>query len=360
MSLLSNVHPPACNTGGDCPNRIVECGIDYLRGTVPIRYSMDIRTLISKCFDLDLNLVKDRNGQPLGTGFYKLRFTSEHGINVMALNRSIDDSSTDQHCLIDIPGKSLARIDTQAQADFFLELAFLEFNCTRIDIKADDYSKTITPQLAMIASQDGNKTGFRRFSYQQDDRGAGTFYAGLRGRNGGGKFVRIYDKWLQSDGEIDAVRIELEASSAKAVDIFCSLTTLEISHWPDFIRGVFDAALSFKDRTEQKKACRAKMLSWWSWFVDGSVVFSFSRIVKQSVFEKTRNWIKNQVVASLAMLVCGESGDFFLRDSKQMWSTIYPLIIEGLDHMGERHQNLVRQYWRDNDMLDSCYPSLAR
>ncbi|MEL7510361.1 MAG: replication initiation factor domain-containing protein [Cyanobacteria bacterium J06554_1] len=272
----------------------------------------------------------------------------------------MDDSSVDQHCLIDIPGKSLARISTQAQADFFLELVYLEFNCTRIDIKADDYSKTITPFLAMRASQAGNKTGFRRFSYHQDDRGAGTFYAGLRGRNGGGKFIRIYDKHIESDGEIDAVRIELEASSTKAVDIFCDLTTVSISHWPNLIRGIFKAALSFKDRQQQKKACRAPMLSWWGWFVDGSVVFSFSSVVKECVFEKTKRWMRNQVVASLAMLVCGETGDFFLRDSTQMWATIYPLIIEGLDHMGERHRNSVKQYWRDNnrnhmgDLLSPC------
>lgn len=347
----SDANPPSSNTGGDCP---VECGIDYLRGTVPIRYSGQARDLISACFKVDFVLSTDRDGNPLGTSFYKMRFETQHHISFLAINRSMADASSDQHCLIDISGQALERLTSQQLHDFFIELALMQFHCTRIDLKIDDFTKTVSPFLAMRASQVNNKTGFRRFNYRQDDRNATTFYAGVRGRNGGGKFVRIYDKYIQSNGDVDSVRIELEASAQKALDIFCDITTIDVSLWPSFIIGVLDSSISFIDRAVNSRVCRAPKLSWWSWLFDGSVSFSFSRVVKASVLSRTKKWLENQVSSSLAAVVCATIGEFNISSASQMFDALYPLLIDGLDGMTQRHKQMIRQHWLDEGRYPSC------
>ena len=347
---MSNlVKPPLSNTGGDCANTVVHFGIDYLRGTVPVRSHLEVKTFLGYLFNTRFDLVTDRDGRPLGTSFYKLRYTSEQSIDILCYNRSIADGSTDNHALINISGSALAALDQSEVYLLFANLSDFGFKPTRLDLKADDFSKTITPQLAMCAAEEGNKFGFRRYSYQQDDRGAGTFYAGSRGSAGGGKFVRIYDKHIESDGEIDAVRIELEASSEKAVDIFTVLLSVEVGEWFEVIRGFIVAAIGFIDRSTGKQKCRCKYLDWWQWFVLGKYKCVFSPVRKVTSIDKTLMWLKNQVAAPLAMVLCAKVGtmpDLMHSEAQVSFlDLLYQLLIEGSDSLKKRHKSKIVEYW---------------
>jgi hypothetical protein len=349
------VNPPISNTGGDCPESVhVESSVDYLRGTVPIKNYVDAKILLEHALDVEFVLVKDKNGVPLSSGFYKYRFTTQQGVNVLAINRSIDETSVDQHALIDISSKGLKRISRDSQALLFSALFDLGFVPTRMDIALDDYSKTVSPQLAFAAARQGNKSGFRRFSYQEDDRKAGTFYAGVRGSNGGGKFLRIYDKHIQSDGIVDAVRVEIELSQEKVRDAFTNLVSLGVQHWDNLFKGILKVSFRFLHRENGQRACRAKSLSWWGWLFEETLVFSYTPIVRESCIERTRRWIVNQVSASMAMVamslsdqtIFSASGDLESFDDDNLVFCLMTWIVEGVDRLSERHLSMIRDYKR--------------
>lgn len=94
-------------------------------------------------------------------------------------------------------------------------------NCklSRIDLAFDDFSKTYTGRhYRMFWSQDRIQSPFIRNITCMGDLNHGfTLYVGsLKKRD---KLLRIYDKWLESDGEIDSVRYEFELHADKAVAV---------------------------------------------------------------------------------------------------------------------------------------------
>lgn len=356
LGFSPSVHPPISNTGGDCPSPSIECGVDYLRGTVPIKYSADIRQLLEDFFDVLLQLQVDRDGRPLSSGFYKLRHSSGHGVDVLSLNRAYDDSSPDNHCLVNISGSALARISVTELYSFFRALLCLEFSATRLDLKIDDFTKTVTPLLAFDAAENGNTKGFRVYRYIVDHQGSRTFYAGRRGSDGGGKFLRIYDKFIESGGSVDSVRVEVELSSIKALEAFESLSICHFSQWPNFIAAVVRESADFLDRDNgSRRACRSERFSWWSFIVDSPDSFEFTPVVRKPVIERTERWLKNQCAASMVAVCAANSGagDAVSEDISQFIlsfnidkfaSQIYDWILEGINNLSERHLQMIREH----------------
>lgn len=350
-----DAHPPVSNTGGDCAKPVLECGIDYLRGTVPIKYSADIRALLESAFDITLALQLDKDGKPLGSGFYKIRHSSGHGVDVLSLNRAYDDSNPENHCLINVSGVAISRISAEEHQTLFIALSHMEFSPTRIDIKVDDYSKTVQPLLAYEAAARGDKKGFRCFRIVVDHNGAGTFYAGRRGSDGGGKFLRIYDKSLQSDGQIDAIRVELELSAEKAQDAYDSMISVHWTEWPSFIRGAVVAAADFLDRDSgRKQACRSTRFEWWDWLAHGAPEFEFSPVRRECLIDKTERWIENQVAASIAMVVSARTGKMMSYSFEEFSSQLYRWYSEGIGKMGIRHYQTILEHWDNERSFSPC------
>ena len=235
-----------------------------MRGTVPVAASADLAALIEAVFEEQLKLRKDSNGDALGLGYYKLVFDTECGVMVQALHRLMEEADPGQHQLITLSGTPLSRLDPPALEMLLTGLSSLGFKATRLDLKLDDFTKTVTPELAFQAAEMGNTKGFRRYRRTQSDDGGYTFYGGSRGSDRGGKYLRIYIKSVESGGEIDATRIDGELSSDKAHEAFDRLTMAPLKMWPRFVVSVIAGCYNFLDRSVSPRADRCPQLSWWA------------------------------------------------------------------------------------------------
>lgn len=83
-------------------------------------------------------------------------------------------------------------------------------------MKLGDYGKRITPAVACETWKAGGLSGFRTHHWHSSSRygeqSGDTINLSGRGKSGGGKFLRVYDKGFQSAGKIEATRVELELS----------------------------------------------------------------------------------------------------------------------------------------------------
>lgn len=113
-----------------------------------------------------------------------------------------------------------------AAVEIFKILKARHCRLSRLDLAYDDYSRTFRPldfNKWMCNRQIISRS--KKWSYVSSARENGsnygdTFYLGSRS----GKFLRIYDKDIESNGEINAVRYELELHSENArpcLDYIC-------------------------------------------------------------------------------------------------------------------------------------------
>lgn len=111
---------------------------------------------------------------------------------------------------------------TNSFALLLKELATRHCKPSRIDLCYDDYSKSydvsyyrLKNALKLI------QTPYMVTLMGRDSQGLTMYFGSLKKRS---KLLRIYDKWLQSNGEIDAVRYEFEFHNDDAVhmaDLIC-------------------------------------------------------------------------------------------------------------------------------------------
>jgi hypothetical protein len=195
-----------------------------------------------------------------------------------------------------------------------LELvAFLHsiaFKPSRLDIRLDDYEKRLKPQDAKEYADNGQVFGFksgptgRCYSYVSGRDGGETIYFGARGKNGAGKYLRVYDKSVESQGAIDAIRIEVELSSKKARDFWGLLVTADMQSAPAILLGAIAASIRFAQcRDNSGRSDRSENLPVWDELVGDAVAVVWSPCIKQDSLQKSIKWLKHQVAGTFASVL---------------------------------------------------------
>lgn len=115
----------------------------------------------------------------------------------------------------------LLDLDCEINTENYLEIKpvfekLRKENCTlsRLDIAFDDESKTFTPR-DFFHFWDNRQVQSPCHSYTFCGSKGSTFYVGSRAN----KILRIYDKTVESDGKIDAIRYEIEMHHRYANDV---------------------------------------------------------------------------------------------------------------------------------------------
>lgn len=206
---------------------------------------------------------------------------------------------------LSIPGGAIARC---GQVRFHAVLGRLasewHVNTTRLDVAIDDYQKRIDFATMLSALDGGNFSGFRKWSSWQESDGGITLYMGRRMSE---KFIRYYDKSVESKGKIDAFRLECELRDDRAKAAFKAIVSLHGESvdelLPAVIGGLVVGSLDFVDRSSGDRLERQDRLVWWRDFVDevGSrICLSVARA--RPSLERTLEWVKRQVSPSLALI----------------------------------------------------------
>jgi hypothetical protein len=208
---------------------------------------------------------------------------------------------------ISIPGTVLARRSLQRVWGTLYPFVFKwGMRATRLDIAVDDFDKRISFDTVVESLTNRNYARFERFRIVEDFNGkvlGKTIYLGSRNSD---KFVRFYDKSVESDGEIDSYRWELQSRGKHSEEILKTMLSLERPMDSDacarYLGSLVVGAVDFVDRESGDRLQRQVRLDWWQQFVDlvGNAV-RVSLPKKETLLIKTVAWFYRQVCTSMAM-----------------------------------------------------------
>lgn len=210
---------------------------------------------------------------------------------------------------LDIPGLVLDDMEPESLRMFFLGLRKFEPKATRLDIYFDDFQRLITPSSLQKIIKKNDFTGFRKGGNIQICKSGRLIHDeadfGSRGKQGSGKYVRIYDKSLESDGSKDAIRYEIEFTKEHANKAFDLLSQMGSPESMAQVCGeLVVGAITFIKRTGEKNIGRLKVYKFWERIKKrlGSVVIRVP--IKRPTILSMFKYIERQAIRTIAVLRC--------------------------------------------------------
>lgn len=166
---------------------------------------------------------------------------------------------------------------------------------SRIDLAYDDFSKKFTPKDYAVWFYNGCfNTRMLKHSVVCDGKKGYTFYIGNRRK----KLIRIYDKNIESKGEIDAIRYEFELHGDYAVAMFDQIISEDVPLFGDLILDSFKII----NRDSNERIDRCEMLDEWEQFVKSSLTQNYitvSHYKRSTSWEKLQKWLEKDVMPAL-------------------------------------------------------------
>lgn len=298
-----------CHKSSSAASAGIVVGLHWLRGTVPHEAETKLREYLVLWFGDECDEL------PYGLWFYDRSVKWPNGV---MLNYHSDRDRlpiTNGRIAVEIPGSALDGYDTELIVSLLRGLRSLDFQASRLDVYADDHERTMTSPTWLYASVHEDDlfggairrdyTGFRTCTRHvisgKDGRTYDEVAFGRRGQNGSGKYLRIYDKKLESKGEIDAIRMELELSNERArtaVDMILGSGPNVAQTLGSMVGGAID----FVHRDGKTHLDRMKRYDWWQSIIDrlGRARIAGKRVHKR--VERSRDYVHRQVGGTLQML----------------------------------------------------------
>lgn len=217
------------------------------------------------------------------------------------------------HARLSISGSVCARVSLSRLRGFLLwcDSNLFGLRCSRIDLAVDDYTRMLRLEDIQSACEEGNYTGFKKsksIKNYGEKHGGWTVNLGERTSE---KYVRIYDKFAESKGEIDSVRFEVEYSGELSNKLFSLVLKFPFDE-QEYQHHIIDYALgcvSFIDKID-KNIDRNEMLDWWKAFIEftkSEPCRVVSRRIKTDIINK-KQWVRRAVSKTLSLL-CDALGD---------------------------------------------------
>lgn len=326
-------------------NQSLTVVIDYLQflTTINVNTFQTLVDWLSELFDDSWQLTPEKTFNQ-GKKFDHSGRSVRGGIVAWRLIEGTDDAEV----WFSLGSACIAKLDSLQLVYFLKDLkAFSKgLKVTRLDIALDDYEKRLKPDEIVSAVESGNYAGFRKFDPRfptKSGKSLGfTLYFGSRESN---KFVRFYDKSTQTDGRIDAYRLETEFRRDYSQQIFDQLQSLDSESLPEilpqYLIGLVIGSIDFVDKKD-KNLSRCPRLPFWQDFIDAcdTAIIKLSAPTKQRTFERTLSWLNRQVQTSFAML-----REIFSTDRFNVFLDDY--LIDGKARLSSWHQLVIHRAKQD-------------
>jgi DNA relaxase NicK len=294
--LIAKTQPPDGITGADSTSlfKPLTVKLDWLNLVFPVEHLAAVRELVS-----------GRQGQAEDRLF---------GYNTYSLSCQWDDkailcwSEGRPEAWLSLNGDSIDRLDAAAQLKLIKALHALGAKGTRVDAAADDWQRMASMDTIQNAGLAGDFTRFEVYSPNRVYRSrvlAGDMACfGVRGSNGSGKYLRIYDKFLESKGEVDCIRYEVEFNRAKAAVAFNKLAACEdVAAYARTLGELVGGAIDFRKRAGyEKNIQRAPRLEWWARILEQLGEARISIPIDTKPLEKTAKHMLRQWGPTVALL----------------------------------------------------------
>lgn len=242
--------------------------------------------------------------------------------------------------LLVVPAKPIRSLTQQENAIFLLGLVEdYKGRFTRFDVALDDYGKQLDFDAVASAISENNYFHFSKFrdiksgKRSSPEKGR-TIYMGSTDSP---KFLRLYNKSVESDGETDAYRLELvlKGKHAELVGSAWCQMVLEpdevVSRW---LSSLVIGAVDFRERVSKNRD-RCPLLTWWADFC-AAVDAAGIRLVlpkKEGCLVRTMDALEFQYAPTIAMIaeVLGAAFGSYIDQIRQA----------GKERMGSRHRAIV-------------------
>jgi len=246
---------------------------------------------------------------------------------------------------LEVTGRSLDSLARDDLRLFYRGLRRFSAVCTRLDVFADDYQRLMTPQRLKRIIRRGDYTGFRQFHFKETGNRLknGVVFNhlevdfGRRGGNGSGKYLRVYDKSLDSKDERNCIRWEVEFHGERANKAFDELSqATSTGAFAKFCGSLVAGSITFVHRTGDNNLSRLVVYKFWERFrkVLGSLVVRIEK--KVSDIAGMYRWVRKQVAPTLATLRAT-----FL-DEVDYINFLCDVVADGSFKMSQRQNNLAK------------------
>lgn len=282
-----------------------EVGIHWLRISFSTKLLGKIAQFLSQIWG-------DHTQDGRGLWSYDSRLAWSSGVS---LNYDEDEERSDRvhsgRMTLDIPGGACDELtvsDLQLLTEFCEKM---DGEGKRVDVFFDDYNRITTPSEVYEAAHRGDYSGFRTVNRITRENLQGYTHDevsfGRRGSYGNGKYLRFYDKELESNGEIKCCRWEVEFTGDKADQVFHKLAATkpgaDAAAFATLCGALIAGCITFVHRTAEKNIGRLGSYAWWEEILvtlGNKIVIRTSR-KKDSLTGKIE-WVKKNVSPSLACL----------------------------------------------------------
>jgi hypothetical protein len=242
--------------------------------------------------------------------------------------------------LLVVPAKPIRSVTQWDNAVFLLHLIEdYKGEFTRLDIALDDFGKRLDFDAVSDAIAENNYFHFSKFR----DIKSGSRVATEEGRTiymgstASPKFLRLYNKAVESGGETDSYRLELvlKGEHAKLVGRYWTEMVSQpeevVSRW---LASLVVGAVDFRERVSKNRE-RCPLLGWWADFC-AAVDAAGIRLVlpkKEGCLVRTMDALEFQYAPTIAVIaeVLGAAFEPYIEQLRQA----------GKDRMGSRHRAII-------------------
>lgn len=355
------VHPPGVIRGWDSQSGIsgqetVEVtphGVGWLRGTVPNEMRAGVGQFLTMLYG-------DGEVREFGLWFYDRSIAWANGASINYQSTVERLAITKGRVAVELPATALEDFDGVMVRQIMRQLNAYGWQATRVDVSYDDYERLISPrelfkqiyEPSLYAGKPirADFSGFLRIQHKvEHHRVKGLLHDevdfGRRGSTGSGKYLRIYDKFLESNGRLNCVRWELELADERARMAWEAICRVN----GDMIEGVnagvasvigsmIGASVDFKKRTGDKNLDRLERYDWWQ-----ELLARMGR--DPALLRVTRE--KKKVHKSLEYIVRQCSGTMQMVHEALGTDVFLPMLVDivtSQDRMKPEHWQAIREY----------------
>jgi len=344
-------------SGGQSGASADTLGIHWLRGSVHDSHRLWLENKLAVLWG------EDRQMQEFGFWSYDRHILWPSGVKLLFHSTEEGSDLTLGRIAVEIPGGALDGVDLWQVLMFMQALREHDFQCSRLDIYFDDGQRVVTPMSLYDLTFEEclftgepirhDVVGFRMVRKvtisNRKGRTQDEVSFGKRGKLGCGKYLRVYDKKLESGGANNAVRWELELSDYRAQRAFNAIldslgSEVSIADWKPawtvhVLGGLIAWAVDFKIRVKGKKNLeRLERYPFWQAILNrlGSAHLAAKQIIRS--VEKGVEWVKRGVTGTLQMIRLALGDEVAL-----------PLVVDlmcGEDRLRPVHRRAVSEYFR--------------
>jgi len=268
--------------------------VDYLRFTGPVDKLDAIRSILRDSFG---ELIE---GGPGGPYSRSLKVGTSSGVFWGSHLDNLKD-----RIKVEISGSMLVDIDIPQIVDLIRSFVEAGVSATRIDVAMDFFNEPNLIDQVVEGAKAGQLVGAKTFRHhiggQRRSRNNHGVEVGKRGKDGSGRYVRVYDKGLETktraEGEWIRWEVEFATNHASYITSYVANAST-VNEAAEFLLETVFGAIDFKEPTDKHLSRRTRM-QWYERLM-GSVKPTHFRISRHRTdLAGYKTWIKTAVKPKL-------------------------------------------------------------